>query len=165
MLGHMAVRRPPPTDSGFTLVELSVVVLIIAMLITISLPSFLGARRRAQDRATQSNLRQALANAKVVLTDSGDYAGVDAAALASEEPELRFVEDIESTGPDVVSVFSTSTDWVAAAQSRSGTCFALVDRTTGTTGTSFAAWEVTTDPLRRCASSNPLAVFASSSRW
>jgi type IV pilus assembly protein PilA len=47
-------------EAGFTLIELMVVVLIIAILIAIAIPTFLGARSRAQDRVAQSNLRNAL---------------------------------------------------------------------------------------------------------
>jgi type IV pilus assembly protein PilA len=75
-------------DEGFTLVELMVVVLIIAILIAIAIPTFLGARERAQDRAAQSNLRNALTSAKVYFTDTEDYA-VGVGDLNAIEPSLN----------------------------------------------------------------------------
>ncbi len=83
-------------EEGFTLVELMVVVLIIAILIAIAIPTFLGARERAQDRAAQSNLRNALTSAKVHYTDEenfSDGAGGDVTVglLNAIEPSLTFV--------------------------------------------------------------------------
>jgi prepilin-type N-terminal cleavage/methylation domain-containing protein len=48
------------SDSGFTLLEMMVVVLIIAVLIALALPVFVAARQRANDRATQSDLTTAV---------------------------------------------------------------------------------------------------------
>ncbi len=61
-------------EEGFTLIELMVVVLIIAILLAIAIPTFLGARKRAQDRAAQSSLRNALTAAKTIYTDNSSYA-------------------------------------------------------------------------------------------
>ena len=60
-------------EKGFTLIELMVVVLIIAILIAIAIPTFLGARQRAQDKQAQSNIRNALTTEKTYYVDNQAY--------------------------------------------------------------------------------------------
>src|SRR4051794_6796638 len=67
---QMLRRRLDKDEQGFTLIELMVVVLIIAILIAIAIPTFLGAQNRARDRGAQSDLRNGLTAAKTLATDS-----------------------------------------------------------------------------------------------
>ena len=76
VIAKLRARRDGNDEGGFTLIELMVVVLIIAILIAIAIPTFLGARERAQDKAAQSSLRNGLTAAKTIYTDSEDYTDV-----------------------------------------------------------------------------------------
>jgi prepilin-type N-terminal cleavage/methylation domain-containing protein len=81
-------------EAGFTLIELMVVLLIIAILLAIAIPTFLGVTNTASDRAAQSNLTNALTEGKTLYEVNAAYASntvpYTAAAFNSQAPELQW---------------------------------------------------------------------------
>jgi len=75
-----ALKQRRESEEGFTLIELMVVVLIIAILLAIAIPTFLGAQNRAKDRSAQSDLRNSLTAAKTLATDQEGYFRTSTAA-------------------------------------------------------------------------------------
>lgn len=83
------------TEAGFTLIELMVVLLIIAVLLAIAIPTFLGVTNSGNDRAAQSNLTNALTEGKTLYGITGAYADSTGTAysgsdFASQAPEFQW---------------------------------------------------------------------------
>ena len=117
----------PHRDDGYTLVELMVAVFVIGVLIAIALPVFLGARERVQNRAAQSDLRNAIATAKVVYADTEDYSAITIAEMSAVEPSITFVG--ASTASSIANGYAVSFrvfnygEVNVARLSESGTCY------------------------------------------
>ena len=75
-------------DRGFTLIELMIVVLIVAILIAIAIPTFLGQRKEAEDSAAKSNLRNALTTEKALYAGGLEAFTTDLDVLSAVEPSL-----------------------------------------------------------------------------
>ena len=75
-------------DHGFTLIELMIVVLIVAILVAIAIPTFLGQRKEAEDAAAKSNLRNALATEKAYYAGGASVFTDDLDTLSAIEPSL-----------------------------------------------------------------------------
>lgn len=81
-------------DDGFSLIELGVVLLVVAVLLAVAVPTFLGSSRIGNDRATQSNLSVALTEIKTMFQSNQSYAitWLAAATLKGTAPELSWVQ-------------------------------------------------------------------------
>jgi type IV pilus assembly protein PilA len=99
----MLRKRLASDEDGFTLIELMVVVLIIAILIAIAIPTFLGAQNRARDRGAQSDLRNGITAAKTIATDdAGLMTNVTVSSLTTAEGALSFAATGTATAIGVV---------------------------------------------------------------
>ena len=143
------MRRLRDEEDGFTLIELMVVVMILAILIVMGMPTFLGVRARFQDRAAQTDLRNAVLSARILYTDNATFATGDVGRARDSSPSCRTcatwperrrrtsvdtgtVACASGAGNGSISVNSTATQFTAARLSSSQSCFVILDSTTGT---------------------------------
>lgn len=94
MLTSTKQRMDREDEEGFTLIELMVVLLIIAILLAIAIPTFLGTRNTANARATQSNLNNALTAEQSYWTQNQNFGTTQ---LTSVEPSLGWEATYSST--------------------------------------------------------------------
>src|SRR3974377_795218 len=83
-------------EEGFTLTQRRVVLLIIAILLAIAIPTFLGVTNSASDRAAQSNLTNALTEVKAIFQNATTYSPsgtqITAATFSASAPEFSWVQ-------------------------------------------------------------------------
>jgi type IV pilus assembly protein PilA len=120
---------------GFTMVELLMVVTIIGILLAIAIPTFIGTRKGANDRATQTLVRNMLVSARSA--DIGSDA--DAAEIQANEPSLHVVAaDAEGRAASSevsvgVGMLGGTSYVILASRSTSGACYAVLEPQYGAT--------------------------------
>ncbi|MBT8197513.1 MAG: prepilin-type N-terminal cleavage/methylation domain-containing protein [Acidimicrobiia bacterium] len=128
------MRKRLSKDEGFTLIELMVVVLIIAVLVAIAIPSFIGFRNNAQDRDAQSAVRNTLLAEKGYFTETGSFT-TDGANLQS----YANVTLSTTLNEDDVQVLAGADSICLLQASESGKIFAVWEgKTEGTVYGQFA---------------------------
>jgi type IV pilus assembly protein PilA len=127
------------SEGGFTLIELMVVLLIIAILLAIAIPTFLGVTNTAGDRSAQSNLTNAVTEVKALYQVSETYSPstgpYTSGQFQSQAPEFSWTSGACSSNSNCVSfaVINAGTPGdgqgvsLAAYSSKTSTCWYAFD--------------------------------------
>ena len=115
-------------ESGFTLVELLVVMLILGILAAIAIPSFFNQRDKGNDAQSKADVRTVQTAIETYSTDNnGVYTGATKAILKGIEPTLNDVADADMT----VTITSPTQYTVGVKQPATGNDFTITRLASG----------------------------------
>lgn len=128
-----ARRNRIDSEDGYTLLEVLVVVLIIGILATIAIPSFLNQTSKAVNAAAEELAHTAQVAAEDYATDhNGSYAGMTAASLNQYEPSIQLASG--NGNAYLLSVSNaTATGYTVTTASVNGSSTFSINRTNGVT--------------------------------
>jgi type II secretion system protein G len=92
------IRERLAREEGFTLIELLVVIVIIGILLAIAVPSYLGFKDRANQKAASADVRAAIPAAEAYYADNGNYTGMTEANLKSGYDQGVDVDNVKVNG-------------------------------------------------------------------
>ena len=94
------LKRLLKRDGGFTLTELAVAMVVVGILASIAVPSFLGARNNAYDREAQAAVDAALVAATLHYSNTGDFTST--AGIACDVNESgQLIDDLKRIDPNL----------------------------------------------------------------
>ncbi len=132
-------HRMASEESGFTLVELLVVMLIIGLLAAIAIPAFFNQREKAYDANAKEQARTAETAMETYATDNGGvYTGVTTGDLVDIEPSLS--DAVSTTRPYLTAANATGASdkgWTLTVTSPKTSNTFTITRTEGSSALTF----------------------------
>jgi prepilin-type N-terminal cleavage/methylation domain-containing protein len=123
----MAVPNTKRGDGGFTLLEMSVIVLILGVLLAVAAVTFLGSQSKASDAAARSRTVHAAKEQRALYSASANGSYGDWATLSAEDRSQKYAEYTGGAVPQVLgAVFVRDIAGTVAqmvARSNSGKCY------------------------------------------
>ena len=95
-------------ESGFTLTELAVAMLVVGILASVAVPSFLGSRNNAYDKETQNSINLVMNAALGLYQNQGDFSDANSAQCGDSSQLAADLQKIEPN-VDMISAASAST--------------------------------------------------------
>ena len=95
-------------ESGFTLTELAIGMLVVGILASVAVPSFLGARNNAYDKEAQMSLIAVLNAADIHYANQGDFSDASSAGCGSNASATALAADIQKLEPGIDAVGGNS---------------------------------------------------------